>query len=81
VRGKNSCWKTWVTKGFTIESKISSKMHTIRVPIHQTKKGDNKHVKSKYGFYIEDNYFMEDCVGCTSVLFLIFNYTKVVNFC
>jgi hypothetical protein len=52
VRGKNSCWKTWVTKGFAIESKISSKMHTIRVPIRQTKKGDNKHVKSKYGFIL-----------------------------
>jgi hypothetical protein len=23
---------------------------------------------------------MEDCAGCTSVLFLIFSYTKVVNF-
>lgn len=52
MRGENSCWKTWVTKGFTIESKISSKMHTIRVPIHQTEKGDNKHVKSKYGFIL-----------------------------
>jgi hypothetical protein len=41
-----------VTKGFAIESKISSKMHTIRVPIRQTKKGDNKHVKSKYGFIL-----------------------------
>jgi hypothetical protein len=27
-------------------------MHTIRVPIHQTKKGDNIHVKSKYGFIL-----------------------------
>ncbi len=69
-----------MTKGFTIESKISSKMHTIRVPIHQTKKGDNKHVKSKYGFIMRTTMSWKIVLDAP-VLFLIFNYTKVVNFC